>query len=672
MRKTLLLAIALLFSLSVFSQENVYIINESFEGTTLPQGWTKMGSGTNNWYISTSNISGGKPNELNLQWTPPFNGVARFVSPAVDLTDVSSAIMSLKHYPSFFGSNTATVGVATSSDNGSTWNKVWSQQYDANGQHTVLENITSPDMGKSNVMFCFYFEGNSNNISNWYFDDFEVYTVQDLNVELTSIDVPNNVKFGPRAIEFTVYNTGNSPIESLVATYTVNGETESQTFFSNIPSLEYKKLTFSSKYNFAPGEEYDLTIEVTKLNDSDEELTDIVLSKEIASGLSQTQRTPMIEHFSSSTCGPCVAVNTLMATLTENHEGEYTYTKYTSNGPGLGDPYFTAEGGTRMTYYNVMGVPQTFLDGVDQGYSAVSEDSFVASQGTPAFADVRGTFSIEGSTIEVAADFMSYINMEEVRAFITVNEKTTTGNASTNGETEFHHVMMKMLENANGNIMSIKAGEYQHLEFTFDMTSTNVEEMDDLEVALWLQNYETMEVYNSHYAYESDVHVYPVRNMSALMNGSALRISWNAPEAGNPVGYNVYVNGTLEAENINALEYVKDNANQTHKTAEVVAIYDNGTSVPVAKIIGIDDNVNEITANDISIYPNPARDFVRLTAQGSQLTAVKVYNCLGMMVEEIEVSANEIEINISGYNTGIYFFNIETGNGNAVKKVVKR
>ena len=88
MRKTLLLAIALLFSLSVFSQENIYIINESFDGSTLPQGWTKMGSGTNNWYISTSNISGGKPNELNLQWTPPFNGVARFVSPAVDLTDV--------------------------------------------------------------------------------------------------------------------------------------------------------------------------------------------------------------------------------------------------------------------------------------------------------------------------------------------------------------------------------------------------------------------------------------------------------------------------------------------------------------------------------------------------------------------------------------------------------
>jgi hypothetical protein len=661
-----------LFSLSVFSQENVYIINESFDGATLPQGWTKMGNGTNNWYISTSNIAGGKPNELHLQWTPPFNGTAYFVSPAVDLSGVSSAIMTLKHYPSFFGSHTATVGVATSSDNGNTWNTVWSDQYSENGQYTVLENITSPDMGKSSVKFCFYFEGNSNHISSWYFDDFEIYTVEDLSVELSSIDVPSTVKFGVRPISFTVKNSGSSPIDSLVASYTINGETEQQTFFSNVPSMESKEFTFSTKYNFAPGEKYNVTIEISKLNDSDDELTDVVLSKEIASALSQTQRTSMIEHFSSSTCGPCVVVNTQMVALTENHEGQYTYTKFTSNGPGLGDPYYTEEGGTRMTYYNVLGVPQTFLDGVDQGYNAVSEDSFTQSQENPAFANVRGTYNIEGNTINITADFMSYIDMENVRAFITVNEKTTTDNVGTNGETEFHHVMMKMLDNANGNSININAGEYQQLEFSFDMSSTNVEEMDDLEVALWLQNYETKEIYNSHYAYKNNEHVNPVRNMNAEINGSNLKISWNAPEAGSPTGYNVYVNGELEAENVNALEYVKADANQTHKTAEVVAVYENGTSVAVAKIITAGDNVTEIIADNINIYPNPAKDFVKLSAISGKLSVVKVYNCLGMMIEEIEVNANEVEINISEYNSGIYFFNIETENGSLIQKVLKR
>jgi hypothetical protein len=41
-----------------------------------------------------------------------------------------------------------------------------------------------------------------------------------------------------------------------------------------------------------------------------------------------------------------------------------------------------------------------------------------------------------------------------------------------------------------------------------------------------------------------------------------------------------------------------------------------------------------------------------------------------MLVEEIEVNADEVEINVSEYNTGIYFFNIQTESENIVKKVI--
>ncbi len=85
------------------------------------------------------------------------------------------------------------------------------------------------------------------------------------------------------------------------------------------------------------------------------------------------------------------------------------------------------------------------------------------------------------------------------------------------------------------------------------------------------------------------------------------------------------------------------------------------------------DAISENTDNVISIYPNPAKDFVKLSAVGVQLSAVKVYNCLGMMIEEIKVNANEAEINILDYKAGVYFINIETENGVIVKQVlVKR
>ena len=68
-----------------------------------------------------------------------------------------------------------------------------------------------------------------------------------------------------------------------------------------------------------------------------------------------------------------------------------------------------------------------------------------------------------------------------------------------------------------------------------------------------------------------------------------------------------------------------------------------------------EDAVSSINA---TVYPNPAQDFVKISAVGSQPSVVKVYNCLGMLVEEIEMISEEIEINVSDYNPGVYFFNV--------------
>ena len=671
MKKSLLFAFAFLFASSIFAQNNVYLIQENFDGSTLPTGWITMGNGMNNWYISTSNIAGGKPNEAHLKWTPPFNGISRLVSPAIDLSNVTSAVMTLKHYPSFFGSNQAIVGVATSSDNGTTWNSVWSEQYNANGQFTILETIEGPDMGKNNVMFCIYFEGNSSAISDWYFDDFGIYTVENLGVELTSIDIPAIVKHGEHEISFTVRNTGSSKIESLKAKYIIDGKTYEQTFNTNISSMEYKQFIFNNKYTLLPDSNYNLEVKIMTVNNGYDD-SDNNLSKKIISALSYTQMTPMIEHFSSSTCGPCVSVNNKMAELTANHENQFTYTKYTTNGPQLGDPYYTAEGGTRMTYYNVMGVPQTFLNGVDQGNAAVTEESFANEYNAEAFANVRGSYTIEGSTINITADFMSYFDMENIRAFVTVNEKTTTENASSNGETEFHHVMMKMLENAEGNIISINAGEHQRLEFSYDMSSTFVEEMNDLEVSLWLQDYETKEIFNSHYAYANSEHCNPIMNMTAnFVSDGTFQANWGKPETGTPIGYNVYIDGELVAENINETSYNSTNIESTAKVAEVVAVYEGGkTSVGTARIIGQTDNIEDILSDEISVYPNPANDFVKVSTVNNQQSTVRVYNCLGMLVEEVKMNSSEIEINTSYYNTGIYFIQIQTEDVNMTKKIV--
>ena len=674
MKKILLLTLGLIFSMIVMGQNTINLIDEDFSDSGYPDGWTKAGVGINNWYVSPSFGAGGKPNEMQLSWSPQFNGTARFVSPAIDLAGVNSAMLSLDIYVVMF-SGKAKIGVATSSDDGATWNDVWTEEYTATEKVSILKNISGPDMGKHNVKFCFYFEGNSYAISGIYFDNFKVYIVESIGIEATSIDVPKYIVQGEQPINFSVKNIGETTIKSFEARCIINGEeTFTESFYTEMSYLDTKQFTFEDMYDFNFGEDYEIEIEIFRVND--EELETInKIKKEIGVAMYGTQRTPMIEHFSSATCGPCVAVNNTMAELTHNNEGKYTYTKYTANGPGMGDPYYTQEVGTKMSYYNVIGVPQLHFDGalIDK---AIINDAFQNHYDTPALANVRGAFNVEGTTINVTADFMTYFDIEDVMAYVSVNEKTTTGNAvptkeGGNGETEFHHVMLKMLSGDEGKSIDLKAGEYKRLEFSYNMEYSFMEDINDLEVALWIQNGDTKDIYNSHFAYEYTSHCYPVENVTTSISSNNLKVKWNAPETGSPVGYNVYLDGVLASENVSSLEYISEFKN--NKYVEVVAVYENGkTSIGVVKEITAEENVSDIFTDNISVYPNPVQDRLYIEAE-TEVEDVIVYDIYGRVqnLRNTETQKLRNSIDVSKLKAGIYFVKINTEKGNIVKRIIK-
>lgn len=70
------------------------------------------------------------------------------------------------------------------------------------------------------------------------------------------------------------------------------------------------------------------------------------------------------------------------------------------------------------------------------------------------------------------------------------------------------------------------------------------------------------------------------------------------------------------------------------------------------------------------IYPNPASDFVKLSAISRQSSVVRIYNTLGMLVDEFEMNCDEIEINVSDYKSGVYFVEVSTINGSVIKKFI--
>ena len=588
MKKTLLFAFALLFATATMAQNRAVLLQESFDGTSMPAGWS-ISAQSSNWEVSGTNNAGGQPNEMHLTWSPQFNGMTRLVSPAVDLTGLNSVVFSFKHaLDNYSGSNT--IGVATSSDGGSTWNEGWSQGYSNSNTYSVSQEISTPDLGQPNVQFCIFFNGSSYNINDWFFDDIMVFTLENLDLNLTAATLSDFIGSGSTEFGINVMNMGSTAVTSVEASYQVEGMAPvTETFTVNIPSLGASTLTFNTPTILAPGS-YNVDYSINLVNGQADDIVDNnTLSKAVSVALATAERIPMIEHFTSSTCGPCVSVNTQMLAFCNNNPGRYTYTKYQMNWPGNGDPYYTAEGGVRRTYYGVNAVPYVFLD--SEYNTPVSQTVFDQHAAKPAFFDITGSFSVEGNNINVIIDVMPYVDAN-ARLYVTVNEKITTGNVGSNGEHEFRHVMMKMLPDAQGTTIDFVASELQHIEFTQDMSSTHVEEMDDLEVAIFIQNHGSKEIYNSHYAYEyTDIHPYPVENLTFVLSGDNFMANWNAPAQGTPTGYNVYLNGVLVAENITETDYAwQDDPNEFYIIG-VEAVYGEMTSVKTVATIdaGLED-----------------------------------------------------------------------------------
>ena len=674
MKKTLLLTLALLLSVTIFAQTRGTLLRETFDSAKMPEGWKITGNNAQNWSLSQTSYCGGDAYEMKMDYQPIFyNGFTRLTMPTFDLTGVDSIMVSFKHFVDIYTTYPSTIGIATSSSNGMNWDICYEETFYFDGQHNISKVIANEDIGKDKVMVCIFFKGNSANINAVYFDDVEVMTIEANNAKLVSVDVPNNINLGDAEVNFSVQNLGVEKITSFEAEYKVGNNTYSQTFETNLASNETKQFTFDQDVYLTPNK-YDLNINITSVNGKeDQDITNNTLTKEINVALSSAQRIPMIEHFSSASCGPCVSVNNMMHKLTENNPGKYTYVKYPAKFPT--DIYNTAECDVRSNYYLVSGVPNVAFNGVNLGPTSVSQYQLDNSYNETAFINIKGAFNIEGKTINVTTDVMSYVNLENVKTFVSVNEKTTTGNVGNNGETEFHHIMMKMLDNANGNDTKVESGKYQRFEFTYDMSNTHVEDMNDLEVAVWVQNLVSGEVFNSSFLYEYTNHPYPIRNLEVTEVDNNLQITWEAPEENNPTGYNVYVNNKLVADNTTELSHSVAKESDLY-IIEVVALYGDKKSVGTisTSFVMEDDETNVISnyENNINIYPNPVNDRLYIETQTQTLT-IEIYDIYGRrQVAETPRHQGNSAIDVSNLKSGIYFVKVRTEEGDIVKRIIKR
>ncbi|MBI3259192.1 MAG: choice-of-anchor D domain-containing protein [Ignavibacteriae bacterium] len=254
------------------------------------------------------------------------------------------------------------------------------------------------------------------------------------------------------------------------------------------------------------------------------------------------KRLPLLEVFTSSTCGPCKPGNeNLNNVITPIDRSNYTVLKFQQDFPGTGDPYATNETINRRDFYSINSIPRMEVDGGwDGNASSFTKPVLDAATSQTCFLNWKANYTVTGNTVNVTAilDPLVDINEPNMKIYVAVMEKLTVKNKASNGETQFEDVVKKMLPNENGSDLDpmykgVKVAK--RFEYTFPGTyrlpangqaanriklasENTVEDMTNLEVVVWAQNSVTHEVYNSGWAVEG-----PAEKMPTLTSVSTVK-----------------------------------------------------------------------------------------------------------------------------------------------------
>ncbi len=497
MKKNYFFTILTLFF--TFFISNAQLLDEDFSAGVPANGWT-IDAEQANWSQVTTENAGGTAPEARLNWNPQFDGTSRFISPAMDLTGIPDIILSFKHAINHYD-GPYTVGVATRS-NGGAWTSVWSMDgADIVEEQTLL--INNSDTNQANFEFCFYFTGNSYNMNYWYIDDVKVLEVSNLNMAINSVDTPLFAVVGNVDIKGTMANYGITTITSFDATYQIDNDAPVTETFSglNLNITNVYNFTFSTPWSAYAGN-HNVEIFIHNINGigDDDNMMDNVLNKSISIATQTTTNFPLFEEFTSSTCAPCASFNSsAMNPFMINHPNDIAVVKYQMSWPSPGDPYYTDEGGVRRGFYQVTSVPSIFIGGTQYSATAAGLTNGLNTENAKgAMMDVNADFTMNGSNITVNVDVLPYLT-GDFQVHIAVIEKETTQNVGNNGETSFEHVMMKMLPDANGTNAGFVSGTNFTFSESFDMSTTNVEELNDLAVVVFVQHNATKTIMQSKY-----------------------------------------------------------------------------------------------------------------------------------------------------------------------------
>jgi hypothetical protein len=223
----------------------------------------------------------------------------------------------------------------------------------------------------------------------------------------------------------------------------------------------------------------------------------------------QSQRLILFEEFTQASCPPCAATNPALNNLLNANSTKIVSIKYQVSWPGYDPMYFqnTSEVNTRVSYYNVTGVPNGVEDGNQfnaqpAGFTQAMINARYAMPSPFTFA-ITHSFSPNHDSIFVHADVVctQAVSATAYARFAVIERNIWwCAPPGTNGETHFEGVMKKMLPNATGTVMPATINVGDQFSYDFAWKLANIYDANQLAVVGFIQNNTTKEVYQTGYS----------------------------------------------------------------------------------------------------------------------------------------------------------------------------
>lgn len=510
MKKYLLLA---LVALPMFSSAQTIWLDD-FNDANL-DGWTLVDSDGdgNNWTTAalTYSVGGDETVMRSASWisSGPLNPNNWAISPAINLSTYTpnddlvltwkvSAIdadWDVENYSVYVGTvNTvAALGATTPVFTEATLNNV---------NELTLRSVDMSSFAGQTVYVAFRHHGVTDQFT-MEIDDVEVKNLYNNEASLTSLNMGSFAILNSATdVMGTITNLGGNTITSLEIKWTVDGGSTYQTQTLTGLSIDsYDSYDFTHSVPWTPNaaSQFVLEVEVSMVNG----VVDPVMANNSAEvsinvATQATTMMPLYEKFTSSTCGPCASFNNgfFNAHYAAN-EANVNLINYQVNWPGAGDPYYTPEIGVRRTFYGIEAAPTLLLNGKDTPGTVAGINAMLVDEGqASAYFDLDATYTLTGNTVTVDVVTMPYLTGNFVLHAVAI-ELLTTGNVASNGETSFKHVAMDMIPTANGTSITTVAGTSINTQLSADLSNTNVEEISDIRVVVFIQDNSIKQVMQS-------------------------------------------------------------------------------------------------------------------------------------------------------------------------------